>query len=212
LRERQLAGGDYIGTMDELRERTGYARSTISEAVRLLRDRGRIEIRPGRNGGLFVARANGVVRLRHTLLTVRGEAAAVADALVVREALEGLVDADAARFRSRTDVADLRKLITVMRRAIPDVTGFMRANWTLHERIAQITPNELLKGVYLDMTRCVADLSAHAEPDDPATERIYRTTRFDIHAELVAAIIAQDLPRTARAVAVHAGEGDPEPV
>ncbi|WP_345390952.1 hypothetical protein [Nonomuraea salmonea] len=52
---RGLGPGDLIGTMDHFRDLSGYGRATISEAARLLSDRGTVEIRPGRNGGLFVA-------------------------------------------------------------------------------------------------------------------------------------------------------------
>lgn len=205
LRERQLAPGQYIGTMDELRDQTGYARSTISEAVRLLGDRGTIEIRPGRNGGLFVAPANPVVRLRHTLLTVRGGASTIAEALLVRELLEEQIDVDAAHHRSAQDSTDLRRLLTAMRTASRKGTdSFMRSNWELHDRIGQITPNQVLKAVYLSMNRCVADMSEHADNDEPGHQSEYLKARYDIHAELVGAIIAGDADRTRLAVLEHA--------
>lgn len=204
LIERGLAPGEYIGTMEELRGQTGYARSTISEAVRLLGDRGTIEIRPGRGGGLFVAPSNPVVRLRHTLLTVREEAATVAEALVVRELLEEQVDVEAALHRSSADVADLRKLLTAMRAGAKVGTdAFMRANWALHDRIGQITPNQILKGVYLGMNRCVAEMSEHADADDPAGQTEYLRGRVEVHVELVGAIVARDVERTRAAVARH---------
>ncbi|MFC7573067.1 GntR family transcriptional regulator [Klenkia terrae] len=43
--------GDPVGTIESLRAETGYAYSTVSEAVRLLRDRGLLQIRPGRGVG-----------------------------------------------------------------------------------------------------------------------------------------------------------------
>ncbi|MEV7391540.1 MULTISPECIES: GntR family transcriptional regulator [unclassified Streptomyces] len=63
----RLTPGDLFGTMDSLRAESGFARSTVSEAVRPLSDRGILEVRPGRGGGLFVAASNPVVRLRHML-------------------------------------------------------------------------------------------------------------------------------------------------
>jgi GntR family transcriptional repressor for pyruvate dehydrogenase complex len=202
---RGLAAGDPLGTMDDLRDQSGYARSTVSEAVRLLRDRGSIDIRPGRGGGLFVAAANPVVRLRHTLLTVREEASTVADAIVVREALEPAIDTDAARHRTAADMADLRNLVSAMRKTIGSTDNYMRSNWALHERIAEITPNQLLKGVYLGTTRCIADLSTHAANDNPESQRAYLRERVRIHADLVKAIISGDVALTLEAVARHAG-------
>jgi DNA-binding FadR family transcriptional regulator len=201
--ERRLGPGDLIGTMEEFRDRSGYGRATISEAARLLSDRGTVEIRPGRGGGLFVADPNPIVRLRHTLLTVRKMPTTVADAIAVREALELLVDTDAARQRTRQDITDLRKLLGELKRAMTSTDRFMRANWTLHERIAGITQNHLAKAVYLSMTECIADLSEHADPDDASRTEDYLRLRLDVHTELVDAIIAGDVARTAAAVERH---------
>ena len=111
-------------------------------------DRGAVEIRPGRGGGIFVAATNPVVRLRHTLLTVHGEPSTVAEAIAIREALEPLVDTDAARHRTKDDIADLKRLLKTLTSAVGDTDAFMRANWQLHERIAQITSNLMLTAVY----------------------------------------------------------------
>ena len=47
-----------------------------------------------------------------------------------------------------------------------DWTAFMAANWSLHERIAAITPNSLARGVYVGTIRCVAELPVHAQTDN----------------------------------------------
>ncbi|MFD0689665.1 FadR/GntR family transcriptional regulator [Actinomadura fibrosa] len=205
IAERGLAPGDLIGTMDEFRDRSGFGRATISEAVRLLSDRGTAEIRPGRGGGLFVADPNPVVRLRHTLLTVRQEPTTVADAIAVREALEMLITTDAARHRTPQDIAALRKLLNRLKRSATSTDRFMRANWALHERIAEITRNHLARAVYLSMTHCIADLATHADPDQDERPEGYLERRVEIHTELVEAIAAGDIERTAAATERHRG-------
>ncbi|MGW0478261.1 FadR/GntR family transcriptional regulator [Nonomuraea sp. NPDC003214] len=202
ITERGLGPGDLIGTMEEFRDRSGFGRATISEAVRLLSDRGSVHIRPGRGGGLFVAEPNPVVRLRHTLLTVRREPTTVADAIAVRESLEPLIAADAARHRTSADVTALRRLVARLRKSTGDAERFLRANWALHERIAQISPNPLAKAVYQSMTRCIADLSTGAGATHPDG---YLDERAEIHAELVEAIAAGDVDRTTAAVTRHRG-------
>ena len=204
IAQQGLQQGDSLGTMDSWRDQTGFARSTVSEAVRLMIDRGAVEIRPGRGGGIFVAATNPVVRLRHTLLTVHGEPSTVADAIAIREALEPLVDADAARHRTKDDIADLKRSLKALTSAVGDTDAFMRANWQLHERIAQITSNLMLKAVYTSMTSVIAELSAHADSDATNTDEDYWSSRAEVHAELVQAIIDGDVEATAAAVARHA--------
>jgi DNA-binding FadR family transcriptional regulator len=203
ISDQSLSPGDRIATMDDLRTQTGLARQTISEAARLLVERGTVEIRPGRGGGLFVAPVSPMVRIRHTLLTVPTGSSTVSDAIAVREALEELVDTDAARFRSPSDIRDLRKELTKLRRAATTPDRFMPANWALHERIAQITANTLAQGVYLGMLSCIAELSTGATTDDHTDSDSYLQHRLQVHVDLVAAIIAGDLGRTVEAVRQH---------
>jgi DNA-binding FadR family transcriptional regulator len=201
ITEQGLEPGAPFGTLDDIREQSKFARSTVSEAVRLLSDRGILEVRPGRGGGLFVAQTNPVVRLRHMLLRVREKPTPVADAIAVREALESLVDVEAARHRSPSDISDLKKLIQAMKRSGKDPESYMHSNWALHERIGAITPNHLLSATYLGTTRYIADSSEHVESDDQVGD--YLKKRIDLHVELVEAIIAGDAERTAEVAARH---------
>lgn len=205
--ERRLQPGDRIATMDALREQSGYGRSTIGETARLLSERGTVEVRPGRGGGLFVASISPVVRLRRTLLTVtQGSASAsVQDAIAVREALEELIAVDAATHRTADDIADLRGCMLVMEAHGDELSAFLAANWSLHERIADVTPNELARGVYVGTIRCVAELAVRAETEERDDAAGYLASRVAVHAELVEAIVSGDLARTRAAVEAHRG-------
>ncbi|GAA2206606.1 FCD domain-containing protein [Nonomuraea monospora] len=200
IRTRGLAPGEPVGTLESLRAETGLAYATVSEAVRLLRDRGVLEIRPGRGGGLFVAERGPVVRLRHTLLSVEEEPGTVADAIELRDHLEELIDVGAARHRTDEDVADLRALLAQLR-AAPDWDAFMRANWALHERIAGISPNAMARAVYTGTLGHLGAASSRLD-DDPAAAD-YRVGRYQVHADLVAAIAAGDETAVRAAVARH---------
>jgi len=201
ITEQGLEPGAPFGTLDEIRAQSKFARSTVSEAVRLLSDRGVLEVRPGRGGGLFVAQTSPVVRLRHMLLRVREKPTPVADAIAVRDALESLIDMEAARHRTADDIADLKKLIRTMKRSGDDPETYMRSNWALHRRIAEITPNNLASATYLGTTNYIADSSEHVESDDEVGD--YLRKRIDLHVELVDAIIAGDVERTIAAAARH---------
>lgn len=202
IHDQALQPGDLVGTLQSLRDESGYARSTVSEAVRLLRERGILEIRPGRSGGLFVAQSTPVVRLRHTLLTVHDEPSTVLDAIELRDRLEELIDVGAARCRTATDIADLRVLLAQMEQA-EHWDGFMRANWALHARIAEIAPNAMARAVY---TGTLGYLSSTAtsrfDAEDPAAAA-YRAERHQVHTRLVDAIAAGDVDAVVTAVAAH---------
>lgn len=189
--------------MEELREQTRLGRATISEAARLLIERGTVDVRPGRGGGLFVAEAGHVVRLRHTLLAAGQDAAGVANALAVRDALEELIDTDAARHRTVQDIDELQVIIRRMRAEATTRETFLRDNWELHSRIAEITPNDLARNVYLSTMAQAVGLPSQADDATAADEEAYLASRLEIHAELVDAIASGDVARTSRAVVAH---------
>lgn len=201
IRSDGLAAGEPVGTLESLRAETGFAYSTVSEAVRLLRDRGVLEIRPGRGGGLFVADRGPVVRLRHTLLEVQGEPTTVADAIELRDHLEVLIDVGAALCRTDDDIADLRTQVQLMRSST-DWDGFMRANWALHERIARISPNRMAAAVYIGTLGQLSAGTSRFADGDPAFFA-YQAERYRIHAELVEAIVAGDEVAVRAAVSLH---------
>jgi DNA-binding FadR family transcriptional regulator len=205
--EREFQPGQLIGTIDSLRERSGFARSTVAEAIRLLADRGLAEIRPGRGGGLFATAAGPMVRIRHTLLAVTDAPGSVAEAVAVREALEVLIDVDAAAHRTAADISDIKRGLSKLKAAAAKgTTAFLLANWDLHERIAEISPNQTASALYLSMTRFVREHAVAATHDEsPETATEWLDIRIATHTELVEAIIAGDAARTKTAVAKHAG-------
>lgn len=208
IHERALTAGDALGTIEEWRTGSGFARATVSEAVRLLVDRGIVEIRPGRGGGIFVTGTGPVVRLRHTLLSVHGEATSLADAIAIREALEPLVVLDAVRSRTAADLRQLRAQLARLEATGDDHDAFIRAIWVLHEQIAAITPNEMLRAIYLAMMHLISEHAESAQSADADSEG-YRAHRREVHRELVDAIESGDLERASRAVVAHAGETKP---
>ncbi|MFJ2620297.1 FadR/GntR family transcriptional regulator [Glutamicibacter sp. NPDC087344] len=191
IRQRQLAPGEMVSTLQEIRSQTGLARSTVSEAVRLLRERGLLEIRPGRGGGLFLAQPTPVVKLRHTLLTVADGTTATKDAIELRETLELFIAVQAARHRTDDDTLRLHRSLEAMREVQQDWEAFMQANWALHRDIAAICPNEMARAVYLSTLGYLQQSTAPALVDgSTATGTEYRRRRVAVHERLVEAIIS----------------------
>ena len=203
---RGLRSGDRIATMEELRTQTGYGKATIGETTRLLTERGSVDVRPGRGGGVFVAEVSPTVRMRQTLLTVPRGASTVADAIAVRDALEELIALEAAAHRTDRDIRDLEICLEAMRGDSNDLERFLHANWALHERIAAITPNELARATYLGLMRCIAELTVKADREQVSTPSNYLRQRLAVHEELVTAIRLGDRTCVKHAIAAHAGQ------
>jgi GntR family transcriptional repressor for pyruvate dehydrogenase complex len=208
--ENQIANGDFgpgemIGTLDDLKQKSGYARSTVAEAARLLTDRGVAQIRPGRGGGIYVASdGDAMIRIGRTLLTVSGQPSAVSDAIAVRHALEPLIVMDATRHRDEDDIRDLRAILQELADAIPQGTApFLELNWRLHMRISDITPNLFARNLYRGMLQYTSDRSSSAEHAEPLNDRPWLEMRYQVHRELVEAIASGDTLRANQAVSSH---------
>lgn len=203
MRANDMKPGDLVGTLDQLRSETGFARSTVSEAVRLLRERGLLEIRPGRGGGLFVAEPNPVVRLRHTLLSVGDSVPSVKDAIQLRETLEEFIAIEASRFRNEADIRRLRTDLRAMKASTDDWNSFMQANWKLHEHIAEICPNEMAKAVYRSTLGYLSQAASSRLDEQSEGMSAYRKGRYQVHEELVEAIANADEQAVRTAVREH---------
>lgn len=209
-----LKAGDMIGTLDELKQQSGYARSTVAEAIRLLSDRGVAEIRPGRGGGVYVAADSApMVRIGRTLLTISDHPAAVTDAIAVRNSLEPLIVMDATRHRDEADIRELGALLKQLADAIPMGTAaFLEINWKMHLRIADITPNVFARNLYRAMVQYTKDHSSSAQHLEPSDDRPWLEMRFHVHRDLIEAITSGDTLRANQAVSSHqhsrfSGEG-----
>jgi DNA-binding FadR family transcriptional regulator len=144
-RARTAAPGARLGTKSELRQLCGVSVGTFNEALRLLQSRGVVAVRPGPRGGLFVAEQSPIVRLGNSVLALDADAASVADAVRIRDALDPLVTIDAVDHSSPAAVARYREQVAAMRAATEtlDAVGFLRANWRLHALIAEVNPQML---------------------------------------------------------------------
>jgi DNA-binding FadR family transcriptional regulator len=200
--------GTRLGTKAELREACGVSVGTFNEALRLAQARGLIAVRPGPGGGLFAAEQSPLVRLGNAVLTLDSDETAVVDAIRIRDALDPLVIADAARHSSPADVDGYRTQLAAMSAARDQVepVAFMAANWRLHELIAAVNPSPVLRAIY---TALLDVIRSHAIGVGVATDQApdeVLAARLRVHADLVDAIVDGDLDRLRRAIAEHSVE------
>lgn len=203
--EQSVPPGTRLGTKRELLERFHVSPSTLNEALRLLEMRSLVELRRGPGGGVFVASPSPKVKLSHLILGFRGATSTIADALAVRNALEPLVAADAGRHHRRADLSELEAILDEMERHAENPAGFLSANWALHRRMVQISPNVLLRSVYTTLLDYVESELGEVESD--ATFRA--SQNVEAHRKLVAAIASRSPDAIEAAVREHAPLTEP---
>jgi GntR family transcriptional repressor for pyruvate dehydrogenase complex len=192
IRRERLPAGHRIGTKQELCEAFGVAPATLGEALRVLRARGAIDVRPGPGGGAFVAEASPLIRLAQTVLALRDEGATVNDVVGVLDALDEAVISDAALHRTARDLRDLDALLGKLAAAWPDPAEAGYCNWQLHRRIAEITPNPVLRAFYQNLVDYIE--GEDIRPPVVAPElRLDSEDRLQVHYDIVAAIRTQDV-------------------
>lgn len=197
--------GDRIGSKAELRQRCGVSVGTFNEAIRLVQSRGLVTVRPGPGGGLFAAEQSPMVRLGNSVLALDAEETSVADAVRIRDVLDPLMIDDALWHASRADIERMRERIAQMSEAVEDddPVAFVRANWALHAKIAEVSPNAMLRSLYLTLLELIETHTLTVLPvsEQPLPE--YIAQRHRLHSDLVEAIADHDRARALQLIHEH---------
>ncbi len=170
----------------------------------MVQARGLITVRSGPGGGLFASRQSPMVRLGNSMLSLSDDAASVAEAVRLRDALDPLLIEDAIEHASAHDIAALRAKLDQMKvaAAAADSATFVRTNWDLHARIAEISPSAILRSLYLNLLEIIDSQLLAAQPVDEQPLPDYFERRYQLHADLVDAIADHD-PHALRIINEH---------
>lgn len=188
------ASGERLGTKEELRAMCGVSVGSFNEALRMTRLRGIITVRSGPSGGVFANRQSPMVRLGNAVLALDEDAASVAGAIRLRDALEPLLIQDSLHHASRNDVAALNGILAQLKTAADqrNAVAFLRSNWALHARIAEITPDTILRSLYLGLLEVIeSHMLAVLPPDGESVPDLFER-RYELHADLIGAIADGD--------------------
>jgi DNA-binding FadR family transcriptional regulator len=185
--------GERLPPEAELCALFGVGRSTIREAMRVLANRGLIDIRHGE--GTFVT-SRGV----RQSFEERLERAALEDIYEARALLERPLAELAAQRRDSRDVAAMRAALRKRTRAVRagDVTSYAESDFAFHLAVARASKNTALIGVYESFVGVVQPLLARA-----TTAEYLATENDTLHAELCEAIAQGDVAETRRLVLSH---------
>jgi GntR family transcriptional repressor for pyruvate dehydrogenase complex len=147
----RLTAGDILPAERELKEMFQTSRGTLREALRVLEQKGLIEIKLGVGGGAVV-KAPGTQQVCESLdLLIRFQKVSLAHIAEFREKVEGDVAALAAQRAQSNDIAHLRTLLFAARQAVgrgPDHwEDFVREDQRIHLALAHISGNPVFVSV-----------------------------------------------------------------
>lgn len=205
----EAAPGDRLGSKEELRARCEVSVGTFNEAVRIAQSRGVISVRPGPGGGVFAAAQSPMVRLGNSVLALDTAQTSVAEAVRIRDALDPLLIEDALWHASPADIAEMREVLAEMAAAAErrDPDRFVRANWALHARIAAVSPNPMLRSLYVNLLDQIESHTLAVLPDTERPLPEYVADRLTLHAGIVDAIDDRDRGRALALIAQHVTSG-----
>lgn len=171
----RLQPGESLPSELKLTEMFSTSRPTVREALRVLEQKGLIEIRAGAGGGPLV-RAVEVDNMAECLgLFVRSQRLSLDHLMEFREGVEGQVAALAARRRTEADLArlraDLARLTDLAEDKSAPWTDFARADVEFHLALADIAANPIYRAVLEMIHRNLVDLFDWSELDRGSLRR-----------------------------------------
>lgn len=141
----ELRSGDRLPTERHLAEQFHVSRTAVREAMKILAQKGLVDMRPGR-GTIVIDGANAAMQDSIDLvMKLRlGEVGGSNNLVEVREILEIEIAALAAARATETEIAAMREAVKIMDETLDDADAFIAADNRFHEALAQATQNTLI--------------------------------------------------------------------
>src|SRR5258708_4838175 len=141
----ELRSGDRLPTERHLAEQFHVSRTAVREAMKILAQKGLVDMRPGR-GTIVIDGANAAMQDSIDLvMNLRlGEVGGSNNLVEVREILEIEIAALAAARATEKELAAMREAVKIMVESLEDADAFIAADNRFHEALAQATQNTLI--------------------------------------------------------------------
>ena len=153
----RLKTGDTLPSERQLKELFSISRGTLREALRVLEQKGLIEIKPGVGGGSVVRDVNADQISESLGLLIRSQNVSLNHLAEFREDVEGIVAARAAARRRKKDIAGLKALLAKAFKCIDGGTlqrdAFIEIDKQIHMKLAQVAQNP----IYLSVLHSIHD-------------------------------------------------------
>ncbi len=157
----QLKVGQKLPSERELQKILQASRPTVREAIRVIEDRGLIQIKLGRDGGVFI-KSDKIETLSDNFdLLIRSEKFSLDHLAEFREKLEGEIVQIAASKSNDSDINQLEELITDAKicssRAKRSIRKFIEIDTRFHLKLSMITGNT----IYIYMLNSIYNLNSY---------------------------------------------------
>jgi DNA-binding FadR family transcriptional regulator len=200
LLARRTPVGASLGRRTDIMERFAVSPTVINEALRILRERGLVEVKPGPGGGVFVAAQPPQVRLGALDLWFTATSSDPLELFEARAHLEDLLTSVAVDRAGPADVRAMEWAVEEMRAAAAP-RAYLEANLRLHTAIARAARIPVLAGMYESLAAIIAGSLARVELL-PGHEEMY-AHNIAVHAEIVAAIRDGNREALTKAMSLH---------
>lgn len=145
----KIKPGEKLPSERELGEMLGTSRGTLREALRILEQKGLIEIRLGVAGGAIVKETTWEPMSETLALLIRSQSVSLYHLTEFREGVEGIVASLAAERANKADNKELTRLITEARsyfeKGVSQWDKFVRVDEQIHMALARISGNPLYR-------------------------------------------------------------------
>jgi len=194
--ENRLRSGEALPPERELAERFGVGRNVVREALRILGEKGLVQVLSGR--GTFVAEADPSGVSESLRLLLRRRRVTLAELSDARLLVEPELAALAARNATQENTLELRAWLARLEEANGDAEAHVEADLGLHGEIARLSNQPVFQAI-VEAVRDVLHTSMRLgitmpEAVGPSDER---------HRRIVAAIVAGDSETARREMREH---------
>jgi DNA-binding FadR family transcriptional regulator len=143
----RLKTGDTLPSERQLKDMFNISRGTLREALRVLEQKGLIEIKLGVGGGSVVKDLNADQVSEDLALLIRSQKVSLNHLAEFREDVEGIVAARAAERRSKADISGIKALLGKARECIEGGTSqrnaFIEIDKQIHMTLAEVVQNPI---------------------------------------------------------------------
>lgn len=203
IMEGTLKPGSQLPAERDLKEQFGISRGTLREALRVLEQKGLIEIRTGVAGGSIIREVNSENLSENLGLLIRNRAVSLRDLAQFREGMEGGVAALAAQRAGEKDRAQLKELLGEAEGHLKDGRkgwdAFVRVDEQIHMALAHISGNPLYIAV---LTSVYHNIHTYYESYLPWKKGWVQENLTDLQ-DIIAAVSAGDAERAREKALEH---------